>query len=159
DAGIDLGAVDKSRAGVFVGTGMGGAQTADDGYHTLYAEQSDRVKPFSVLMAMTNAPASWIGLEYGFTGPNMTYSTACSSSAVAIGEAARRIAAGEADVIVAGGAEACLNFGTIKAWDALKTLATEDPEDPAASCKPFSKNRTGLVLGEGAAMVLLESVE
>jgi 3-oxoacyl-[acyl-carrier-protein] synthase II len=151
--------IDKSRAGVFVGTGMGGAETADDGYHILYGENSDRVKPFSVLMAMNNAPAAWIGLEYGLTGPNLTYSTACSSSAVSIGEAARRIAAGEADAMVAGGCEAPLNFGTLKAWEALRTLATEDLSDPAASCKPFAKDRSGLVLGEGAAMLVVEEWE
>jgi 3-oxoacyl-[acyl-carrier-protein] synthase II len=159
DAGLDLNTVDKSRAGVSVGTGMGGAETTDEGYFTLYGEHSDRVKPFSVLMAMVNAPASWIGLEYGLKGPNLTYSTACSSSAVAIGEAARRIASGEVDVMIAGGAEAPLNFGTLKAWEALKTLATEDTVDPSASCKPFSRDRSGLVLGEGAAMVVLESFE
>ncbi|MGZ5034483.1 MAG: beta-ketoacyl-[acyl-carrier-protein] synthase family protein [Usitatibacter sp.] len=151
-----LAGIDPRRAGVFVGTGMGGSETTDDGYHTLYAENSDRVKPYSVLMAMNNAAASWIGLEHGLQGPNLTYSTACSSSAVAIGEAARRIAAGEVDVMIAGGAEAPLTFGTLKAWEALKTLATEDPADPAATCKPFSKDRSGLVLGEGAAMVVLE---
>jgi 3-oxoacyl-[acyl-carrier-protein] synthase II len=151
-----LAEIDPRRGGVFVGTGMGGSETLDDGYHILYAENSDRVKPFSVLMAMNNAAASWIGLEHGLQGPNITYSTACSSSAVAIGEAARRIAAGEADVMIAGGAEAPLTFGTLKAWEALKTLATEDPADPAATCKPFSKDRSGLVLGEGAAMVVLE---
>jgi 3-oxoacyl-(acyl-carrier-protein) synthase len=151
--------LDRARAGVFVGTGMGGAQTTDEGYHTLYAEGSDRVKPFSVLLAMANAPAAWIALDYQLTGPSLTFSTACSSSAVAIGEAARRIAAGEADVMVAGGAEAPLNFGTLKAWDALRTLATEDAEDPARSCKPFAKDRSGLVLGEGAAMLVLEDWE
>ena len=156
DAGLDFAAVDRARAGVFVGTGMGGAQSADDGYFTLYGEASDRLKPFTVLMAMNNAPAAWIGLEYGLTGPNLTFSTACSSSSVAIGEAARRIARGEADVLLAGGAEAPLNFGTVKAWEALKTLATEDPADASASCKPFAKDRTGLVLGEGAAMLVLE---
>jgi 3-oxoacyl-[acyl-carrier-protein] synthase II len=149
--------IDRQRAGVFVGTGMGGAETTDDGYYTLYGEGSDRVKPFSVLMAMNNAAASWIGLEHGLTGPNLTYTTACSSSAVAIGEAGRRIAAGEADVMIAGGSEAPLNFGTLKAWDALKTLAAEDPDDPGASCKPFAKDRSGLVLGEGAAMLVLEA--
>jgi beta-ketoacyl-acyl-carrier-protein synthase II len=153
-AGIDL-----QRAGVFIGTGMGGSQTTDDGYYTLYGESSDRVKPFSVLMAMNNAAAAWIGLEHGLTGPNLTYSTACSSSAVAIGEAARRIARDETDVMIAGGAEAPLTFGTLKAWDALKTLATVDAQDPSASCKPFSKDRSGLVLGEGAAMLVLESWE
>jgi 3-oxoacyl-[acyl-carrier-protein] synthase II len=151
--------LDRGRAGVFVGTGMGGAQTADDGYYTLYAEKSDRVKPFSVLLAMNNAPAAWIGLEHALTGPNLTYSTACSSSAVAIGEAARRIASGEIDAMIAGGAEAPLNFGTLKAWDALRTLATVDAEDPSASCKPFDRRRSGLVLGEGAAMLVLEDWE
>ncbi len=159
DAALDFTAIEKSRVGVFVGTGMGGAQATDDGYFTLYAENSDRLRPFTVLMAMANAPASWIGLEYGLTGPNLTYSSACSSSAVAIGEAARRIASGEIDVAIAGGAEAPLNFGTLKAWEGPKTLAMEDKDDPSASCKPFAKDRSGLVLGEGAAMVVLESRE
>ena len=145
------------RAGVFAGTGMGGSQTLDEGYQTLYGANSDRLKPMSVLMAMANAPAAWIGLEHALTGPNLTYSTACSSSAVAIGEAARRIARGEVDVMIAAGAEAPLTLGTLKAWDALKTLATEDARDPAASCKPFSRDRSGLVLGEGAAVVVLEA--
>ena len=156
DSRLAFATIDKRRAGVFIGTGMGGAQTTDDGYYTLYAEGSDRVKPYSVLMAMTNAAASWVGIEYGLSGPNLTYSTACSSSAVAIGEAARRIAGGEVDMMIAGGSEAPLNIGTLVAWDALKTLATEDAEDAATSCKPFARNRSGLVLGEGAAMVILE---
>jgi len=157
-SGIDLAAVASARRGVFVGTGMGGAQSADDGYRKLYAEDSERVAPYSVLMAMNNAAASWIGLEYGCAGPNLTFSTACSSSAVAIGEAALRIAMGDVDVAIAGGAEACLNRGTLVAWDALKTLAPEDPDDPGRSCKPFAKDRSGLVLGEGAAFVVLESM-
>lgn len=156
DAAIEWQRIDTARAGVSIGTGMGGAQTADDAYYTLYAERSERIKPFSVLLAMNNAAASWIGLEYGLRGPNLTYTTACSSSAVAIGEAWRRIRAGEADVMIAGGAEAPLNLGTLKAWEALRTLAIADSSDPSASCRPFSKDRTGLVLGEGAAMLLLE---
>ena len=156
DADLLWANTDRQRAGVFIGTGMGGAQSTDDGYFTLYGEGSDRVKPYSVLMAMNNAAASWIGIEYGLNGPNLTYSTACSSSAVAIGEAARRIATGEVDMMIAGGTEAPLNYGTLVAWDALKTLATADLHDPAASCKPFAKDRTGLVLGEGAAIVVLE---
>jgi beta-ketoacyl-acyl-carrier-protein synthase II len=159
DAGLVFDDAGRQRAGVFVGTGMGGAQTTDDGYFTLYAEGSDRVKPYTVLMAMTNAAASWIGIEYGLLGPNLTYSTACSSSAVAIGEAARRIATGEVDLMIAGGSEAPLNYGTLVAWDALKTLATADPNDVGSSCKPFAADRTGLVLGEGAAIVVLEDWE
>jgi 3-oxoacyl-[acyl-carrier-protein] synthase II len=149
---------DESRAstGVFFGTGMGGSQTTDDGYATLYREGSDRIKPFTVLTAMANAPGAWIGIDHGLSGPNVTFSTACSSSAVAIGEAWHRIRGGASPVMLAGGAEAPLTLGTLKAWEALKTLATEDPEDPAASCKPFARDRSGLVLGEGAAVVVLE---
>ena len=156
DARLSPGQSDPYRAGVSVGTGVGGALTTDEGYHTLYAEGSDRLKPFSVLMAMNNAPAAWIGIEHGLRGPNLTYSTACSSSAVAIGEAWRRIRGGVAGGVFAGGAEAPQNFGTLKAWEALRTVATAHPRDPSASCRPFSRDRCGLVLGEGAAMLVLE---
>lgn len=147
------------RAGVFVGTGMGGITSTDEGYQTLYGEQSDRIKPFMVLTGMYNAPAAWIAMAHGLSGPNLTYSTACSSSAVAIGEAWLRVARGDLDVALAGGAEAPLSFGSLKAWEALKTLATLDARDPSASCKPFAKNRSGMVLGEGAAMLVLEPWE
>lgn len=154
---IDWAQVDRSRVGVFVGTGMGGTLSNDEGYKTLYAEGSDRIKPFTVLAGMHNAPAAWIGLEHGLTGPNLTYSTACSSSAVAIGEAWLRVASGAVDMAVAGGSEAPLSFGSMKAWEALHTLATVDVDAPASSCKPFSKNRSGMVLGEGAALLVLEA--
>jgi len=138
---------------------MGGSQTSDDGYKTLYGDDSDRIKPFTVLMGMHNAPAAWIGIEHDLRGPNLTYSTACSSSAVAIGEAWRRVACGDLEVAIAGGSEAPLSFGSLKAWEALHTLAAIDAIDPSASCKPFSKNRSGMVLGEGAAMLVLEPWE
>jgi 3-oxoacyl-[acyl-carrier-protein] synthase II len=150
---------ERQTTGVFFGTGMGGASTTDDGYGTLYRDRSDRIKPYTVLMAMNNAAGSWIGIEHALGGPNLTFSTACSSSAVAIGEAWLRIRSGAASVMLAGGAEAPLTLGTLKAWEALKTLAIEDPADPSASCKPFSKDRTGLVLGEGAAVLVLEEWE
>ncbi|MDL2339311.1 MAG: beta-ketoacyl-[acyl-carrier-protein] synthase family protein [Pseudomonadota bacterium] len=148
--------VDRARAGVFVGTGMGGTLTMDSGYQTLYGEQSDRIKPFTILMGMHNAAAAWIGIEHDLRGPNMTYSTACSSSTVAIGEAWMRVACGQLDVAIAGGAEAPLSPGSLKAWEALHTVATMDALDPTASCRPFSKNRSGMVLGEGAAMLVIE---
>ena len=150
---------ERSRTGVFVGTGMGGIGSIDDGYQTLYGENSDRIKPFMILMGMHNAPAAWIGIEHGLSGPNLTYSTACSSSAVAIGEAWMRLSRDELDVAIAGGAEAPLALGSMKAWEVLRTLATVDDADPSASCKPFAKNRSGIVLGEGAAMLVLESWE
>jgi len=159
DAGVIFDEDERQKTGVFFGTGMGGAQTTDDEYATFYRDSSDRIKPFTVLMAMTNAAASWIGIEHGLGGPNVTYSTACSSSAVAIGEAWLRVRSGAADVMLAGGAEAPLTAGTIKAWEALKTLALEDAADPSASCKPFARDRTGLVLGEGAAVLVLESFD
>jgi 3-oxoacyl-(acyl-carrier-protein) synthase len=159
EARIDFSQNDRRRAGVFVGTGMGGSSSSDDGYRTLYGDQSDRIKPFTVLMGMHNAPAAWIGIEHDLRGPNLTFSTACSSSAVAIGEAWLRIAGGDLDIALAGGAEAPLSFGSLKAWEALHTLATVDANEPSASCKPFAKNRSGMVLGEGAAMLLLEPWE
>ncbi len=151
-----LQAVERSRAGVFVGTGMGGSQSMDDGYLALYGQRSERVKPFTILMGMHNAPAAWIGIEHGLRGPNLTYSTACSSSAVAIGEAWLRVATGALDLAIAGGTEAPLAYGSRKAWEALHTVAAVDAEQPSASCKPFSRNRSGMVLGEGAAMLVLE---
>ena len=156
DSDYEISPVARDRCGVFVGTGMGGINTLDDGYRTLYGENSDRIKPFMILMGMHNAPAAWIGIEHGFTGPNLTYSTACSSSAVAIGEAWLRLARGDIDLALAGGAEAPLALGSLKAWEALRTVASIDAADPGASCKPFSENRSGMVLGEGAAMVVLE---
>lgn len=147
------------RAGVFLGTGMGGTHSMDAGYQTLYGEGSDRIKPFTVLLGMHNAAAAWIGIEHGCRGPNLTYSTACSSSAVAIGEAWLRVASGQLDLALAGGSEAPLSNGSLKAWEALGTVATRDPNDPSRSCKPFSKDRSGMVLGEGAAMLVLEPMD
>ena len=158
-SGDALAGLDPARAGVFVGTGMGGTHSMDEGYQTLYGERSDRIKPYTILMGMHNAAAAWIGIEHGLQGSNMTYSTACSSSTVAIGEAWLRVASGQLEVVIAGGAEAPLSPGSLKAWEALHTVATMDPADPAASCRPFSKNRSGMVLGEGAAMLVIEPWE
>lgn len=156
NARLDFGTEARERCGVSVGTSMGGVQTTDEAYYALYGERSERVQPLNVVAAMSNAPAAWIGIDYGLSGPNLTYSTACSSSAVAIGEAARRIRSGDVDVMLAGGAEAPLTFGVLRAWEAMRTLASVDPVDPATSCRPFSQHRTGLVIGEGAAFVALE---
>lgn len=159
DAKLEFGVERSDRCGVFIGTGMGGAQATDEGYRTLYAEGSDRIQPYTVLASMTNAAASWIGIEFGIRGPNLTYSTACSSSAVAVGEAARRIQSGEVDVALAGGTEAPLTLGVLRAWEAMRTIASMDRADPAASCRPFARTRTGLVLAEGAAIIALEDWE
>ena len=159
DSEPSLDAKEKERAGVYIGCGMGGANTIEDLYDQLFKHNAYRVKPLTVLMVMNNASASHISIAYGLSGPCLTLSTACASSANAIGEAFRQIEDGYADVMIAGGAEAFLTYGGFRSWESLRVLAVEDPEDPSKSCKPFSKNRTGIVLGEGAAMVVLEEME
>jgi 3-oxoacyl-[acyl-carrier-protein] synthase II len=156
DGNVDFAQLPRERCGVFVGTGMGGATTTAEGYRTLFKDGSERLQPYSVLNAMNNAPAAWIAIEHALDGPNLTYSTACSSSAVALGEAARRVQNGEADLMIAGGAETPLVAGVLRAWEAMRTLAVVCPQDPSASCRPFARSRTGLVLGEGAAFAVLE---
>jgi 3-oxoacyl-[acyl-carrier-protein] synthase II len=146
------------RKGVFVGCGFGGAQTIENGYEALLARGEDRIRPLSVMLAMTNAPAAHVGMLIGAQGPCLTYANACASGAVAIGEAMRAIRAGEIDLAIAGGTEALLTFGVMKSWEMLQVLALEDEQDPGASCRPFSADRTGLVLGEGAAFVVLEEM-
>jgi 3-oxoacyl-[acyl-carrier-protein] synthase II len=155
-SGLDLNTADRDRIGVYWGTGMGGAHTLEASFQRLYGNRDWRARPLTVVMAMNNAAASNVALRHGLRGPFANYSTACSSSAMALGEAMRTIAAGRADAVVAGGAEALLTPGTLAAWFALRTLAPADPANPAASCKPFDKRRSGLVLGEGAAAFLLE---
>jgi 3-oxoacyl-[acyl-carrier-protein] synthase II len=159
DANLTLSSDDLIRTGCYIGTGMGGAKSTEDGYVRLYKEKQSRLKPFTVLMAMNSAASSQIAMHFQLCGPNLTFTTACSSSTIAVGEAYRQIQQGHCDIMFAGGTEAFLTFGTIKAWEALRTLAKSDEVDPALSSKPFSKNRSGLVLGEGAAVFILEKLE
>ncbi len=154
-SGLELGPR-RERIGVYWGTGLGGAHTLDASYRQLYGRGEWRTRPLTVVMAMSNAAGSNVALRHGLRGPFANFSTACSSSAMALGEAMRTIAAGRADAMIAGGAEALLTPGTLVAWQALRTLASADQSDPAASCKPFDRRRSGLVLGEGAAAFVLE---
>jgi 3-oxoacyl-[acyl-carrier-protein] synthase II len=151
-----LGPEDAKRAGLYWGTGMGGAHTLEAAYRQLYGKGEWRVRPLTVVMAMSNAAGAGVALRYGLRGPFANFATACSSSAMALGEAARLIASGRVHAMVAGGSEALLTPGTLAAWQALRTLAPADTADAAASCKPFDKRRAGLVLGEGAAAFVLE---
>ena len=159
DTKISLDAKEKERAGVYIGSGMGGASTIESEYDQLFRHNADRIKPLTVLMVMNNASASHISIKYSLSGPCLTVSTACASSTNAIGEAFRQIRDGYVDVMLAGGTEAFLTYGSFRGWESLRVLAMEDPNDPSKSCKPFSKNRSGLVLGEGAAVVVLEEME
>jgi 3-oxoacyl-[acyl-carrier-protein] synthase II len=155
-SGLRSDSLDHDRVGVSWGTGLGGAQTQEASYKQVYGVGEWRVRPLTVVMSMSNAAGSNVAVRYGLRGPFANYSTACSSSAMALGEAMRAIAAGRADAMIAGGSEALLTPGVLVAWQALRTLAPADPADAAASCKPFDKRRAGLVLGEGAAAFVLE---
>jgi len=158
DAGMELSEEEQRRSGVYLGTGMGGARTLEDSYEQLFRHQARRLHPLTVVMVMNNAAASCISIEHRLKGPCLTFSTACSSSAVAIGEAFRSIKHGYADVMLAGGTESLLTSGVMMSWESIGTLALE-AEDPSTSCRPFSKDRTGFVLGEGAAVLVLESLD
>jgi len=155
-SGLDPEKSDRNRIGVYWGTGMGGANTLETAYSTVYGKNDFRLRPLTVVMAMNNAAGSNVAVKWGLRGPFANFSTACSSSAMAIGEAAQAIRSGRADAVIAGGAEALLTPGMLAGWQALRTLAPADAADPAASCKPFDKRRGGLVLGEGAAALVLE---
>ncbi|MEO7399766.1 MAG: beta-ketoacyl-[acyl-carrier-protein] synthase family protein [Polaromonas sp.] len=144
------------RFGVCLGTGSGGAGSTDLAYTALLEQKATRLRPMTVVLAMNNAIAAHASMEFGLKGPSSTISNACASSANAIGEAFRQIRHGYADAMLAGGAEALLNRGTIKAWQAMQTLARPHPAGAPGSCRPFSADRSGLVLGEGAAMLVLE---
>jgi 3-oxoacyl-[acyl-carrier-protein] synthase II len=145
------------RFGVCMGTGSGGAGSTDQAYTALLEQKAARLRPMTVVLAMSNAIAAHTAIEFGLKGPSSTISNACASSANAIGEAFRQIRHGYADVMLAGGAEAPLNRGTAKAWQAMQTLATPHANGAETSCRPFSKDRSGLVLAEGAAMLVLEA--
>jgi 3-oxoacyl-[acyl-carrier-protein] synthase II len=159
DSGIVFTDDNRNRSGVSFGTGMGAANALEETFAQLLLRDPNRVKPLTVLKVMNNASAGHVAIQHGLAGPDLTYSCACSSSSVSIGEAFRQIRHGYADVMIAGGAEAPLTFGFFKAWEAMHILAIRDPANPSASCRPFSKSRSGLVLGEGAAMVILEERE
>lgn len=168
EAGIDETAPpdDAARFGVYVGIGFGGAHTVDALYARYFqalhaAESSGKqatvMHPLSVPRMMANAAAAAISMRYGLRGISNTYSVACASSAVAAGEAMRAIQHGYLDAAIVVGTEAMLTQGSIVAWNALRVMARPDEADVSASCKPFALNRTGFVLGEGAAAVLIES--
>jgi 3-oxoacyl-[acyl-carrier-protein] synthase II len=156
DAGIGALAQPEACA-TYWGTGLGGAQTLETGYEDLFVKGLNRVKPMSVIACMPNAAAANIAIEFGLQGPCYTYAIACASSAVAVGEAFRAVRSGSVSLALAGGAEAFLTLGILKAWEALMTLAVPDKLRPETSCRPFAKDRTGFVPGEGAGALVLES--
>ena len=151
-AGLSFDGGRSERTAAIIGTGAGGLMTQDDSYRRLYEEKSTRVHPLTVPRLMVNAPASQVSMHCGIRGPSFAVASACASATHAIGLAFHMVGHGQVDSALAGGTEACLNFGSIKGWEGMRVMAPD-------ACRPFSKDRKGLVLGEGAAVMVLETYQ
>jgi len=151
-SGLEWNEALKETTGVITGCCVGGKLTEDHAFRDLYQDKKMRFHPMIVPRTMANAGASAISMEYGFTGPSFTYSTACSSSNHALAQAFWMVRQGTLNVAVAGGHEAPFTLGHLKAWEALRVVSQD-------VCRPFSKERRGMILGEGGAMFVLESLE
>jgi nodulation protein E len=149
DSGVRLTPALCGKAAIVTGSGMGGQSTQDVGFAKLYQSNQDRVDPLIIPRAMANAGASHISMEFGITGPAYTISTACCSANHAIGQAFWMVRNGIVELAIAGGSEAPFSFGLLKAWEAMRVISPD-------TCRPFSKDRRGLILGEGGAMLILE---
>ena len=140
------------RTAAIIGTGVGGHTTLDESFYHIYAEGARRLPPLTVPRVMVSAPSSHVSMQFGIRGPVFSIASACSSATHAIGLAFHMLRSGTLDCAVAGGTEACITFGTLRAWEALRIMAPD-------TCRPFSRDRQGFVLGEGAGIVVLESLE
>jgi nodulation protein E len=152
DAQLEISEELALQAATVVGNAAGGQTSVDESYYKLYGQNSPRVHPLTIPRWMINAAVSQVSMDLGLKGPTYTIASACSSGTHAIGQAFQSVRTGQAPIAIAGGTEACLTVGTIKCWEALRVLSAD-------TCRPFSKTRSGLVLGEGAALVTLESRE
>ncbi len=151
-AGVEWTQDVRERGAVITGTSFGGRRAEEDGYWELFHHNRTRVHPLTIPLSMSNAGASHISIQYGMQGPAYTVSTACSSSAHAIGQAFWMVRSGMAPMAIAGGSEAPMFLGGLKAWEAMRVISND-------TCRPFSADRSGLVLGEGGAMLVLETLE
>jgi nodulation protein E len=152
DAGIEFTAQLRENSAIVCGSCLGGQSTQDAGFIELYQKNINRVHPLTIPRTMANAGASHIAIEFGITGPAYTVSTACSSANHAIGQAFRMVRNGEAEMAITGGSEAPFSFGLLKAWEAMRVVSPD-------TCRPFCKDRRGMILGEGGAMLILERLE
>lgn len=157
-AGLASAAPDADRVGVVIGSGIGGMQTFEDNCRLFIEKGPDRVSPFFVPMFIPNMAAGLVSIRYGFRGPNFATVSACASSAHAIGESFRMIREGVADAVVTGGSEAAITGLTVAAFANMKAMSTRN-DDPAGASRPFDKDRDGFVLGDGGAVMVLESLE
>lgn len=146
---------EKDRFGAVVGCSMGGTEACDAAFKQLYQNGAQRLHPFTIPRMMHNAAASHVAMEFGCRGPSTCTATACSSAGHAIGTAFHLIKFGQADAVLAGGTDTPIVPGIVRAWESMRVLAPGGA-DPRRACRPFSKDREGFVLGEGAGMLLLE---
>lgn len=158
NSGIDLTKTNLERMGACVGVGMGGLIEIQNTYKDCMEKGPRRISPFFIPMVITNLAAGQLSIKYGLKGPNTCITTACSSSAHAIGESARLIRDDEVDVMLAGGAEAVICELGVGGFCALRALSTRNDE-PTKASRPFDKGRDGFVMGEGAAVLVLEELE
>ncbi|HML80896.1 MAG TPA: beta-ketoacyl-ACP synthase II [Thiomonas arsenitoxydans] len=158
DSGIDQAGLDPERVGVLVGSGIGGLPLIENTYKELLERGPRRVTPFFVPASIINMVSGHVSIEYGFQGPNLSVVTACTTGLHAIGLAARLIEAGDADVMVAGGAEATVSPLGIGGFASARALSTRN-DDPATASRPWDKDRDGFVLGEGAGVMVLEDYD
>jgi nodulation protein E len=152
DSGIELSDQLQRRTAVVTGSCVGGQNTEDDGFRRLYAEGRPRFHPLTIPRVMANSGASLISMALGLAGPCFTLSTACSSANHAIGQAFWLVRSGVADLALAGGSEAPFSLGHLKAWEALRVVSPD-------TCRPFARDRKGLILGEGGAILVLEPLD
>jgi nodulation protein E len=157
-AGFAGAGYEPERVGVLIGTGLGGCETLDAAYKRVYGQGLSRVPPTAIAWSMYNAAASAVAARHNARGIAYAVVSACASSAHAIGQAHQAIRGGQADAMLAGGADAPLTYGIIRGWESMRVLAI-DNDDPPAACRPFSADRKGLVLAEGAAVLVLESFD
>ncbi|MDQ3025595.1 MAG: beta-ketoacyl-ACP synthase II [Pseudomonadota bacterium] len=158
DAGFTIDASNAERVGVNVGSGIGGLPMIEDNIREMVAKGPRRLSPFFVPGSIINMVAGLISIQFKAKGPNVSMVSACTTSTHCIGEAARIIEYGDADVMIAGGAEACVNLSGIGGFCACKALS-ERNDDPATASRPFDRDRDGFVLGEGAGILILEDLE
>ena len=154
DARLNDGKVIREEVGVMVGSSIGGYSAAD--HYFLYFYETDRLSPFTIPVSMNIGPASNISIKYGFQGPLVSVDAACSTAAHTIGNAFNMIGNGSLQVAVTGAADSPFSPGVVEAWMALRAVSTRE-DDPEGACRPFSADRDGMVLGEGAGILILES--
>ena len=159
DSGIDLDSCDLSRVGVLVGSGIGGMETIERQVGTMLERGPRKVSPFMIPSLIANIAGGVIAIEYGARGPNFGIVSACATGTHAIGESLRIMNNGEADVMLAGGSEAAITRIGFAGFCSMKAMSTSFNDDPSRASRPFDKNRDGFVMGEGAGVLVLETME